>query len=315
MDLGIIVVSYNTCELTLGCLESVYRELSASAINGHVWVIDNASKDGSAAAIAERFPQAKIIASLENLGFARGVNLGAQDILSADNPPDYLLLLNPDTVIQPGALAYLLAFMRAHPQTAVAGAQLLYADGSFQHSAFHFPTLAMAFFDFWTINHRLLDSPLNGRYPRRKYNTGQPFQIDHPLGAAMLVRVSAWQQVGPLDPAYFMYCEEIDWCLRAYKAGWRMYCVPAAKIIHYAGQSTRQFKSAMFVALWRSRYRLFELYYSGIYRTAVRTIVRIGLNRQIQHVQREAAAYLLNQTEAESIIAAYRQVQELQDAY
>ncbi|MCE5258092.1 MAG: glycosyltransferase family 2 protein [Chloroflexi bacterium] len=310
MDLAIVIVSYNTRELTLGCLASVYQELSSAGLEGQVWVIDNASEDGSAQAIAAQFPQATLLASDANLGFARGVNRGMECIEQTGNPPDYILLLNPDTLIQPGAIWHLLGFMRTKPSAAAAGAQLLYADGSFQHGAFHFPTLLMAFFDFWTINHRLINSSLNGRYPLKRYRDGQPFKIDHPLGAAMLVRLQAWKQIGPLDAGYFMYCEEIDWCMRAHRTGWEVYCVPQAQIVHYAGQSTKQFKAAMFIALWRSRYRLFGLYYSKIYQYLVKFIVRAGLNKQISRTRREVAAHMLHQDEAERIIDAYRRVKE-----
>lgn len=310
MDLGIVIVSFNTRELTLNCLDSVYRDMAASAIDGHVWVVDNASADGSSQAVNQQYPQVTLHASKDNLGFARGANLGVSLALAATSRPDYILLLNPDTLVQPGALHHLIATLRTRPKAAAAGAQLLYADGSFQHGAFRFPTLPMVFFDFWTINHRLINSRLNGRYPRRKYAAGKPFQIDHPLGAAMLMRREAWEQVGPLDEGYFMYCEEIDWCLRARRAGWDIYCVPKARIVHYAGQSTRQFRAEMFIALWRSRYRLFALHYPLIYQRLARLIVRAGLSRQISRTQLELKTGRISTPEAEGMVQAFHQVKE-----
>jgi N-acetylglucosaminyl-diphospho-decaprenol L-rhamnosyltransferase len=185
----------------------------------------------------------------------------------------------------------------------------LYGDGSFQHGAFHFPTLLMTFFDFWPIHHRFISSSLNGRYSTRRYQAGRPFAIDHPLGAAMMIRREAWQQIGPLDVGYFMYCEEIDWCLRAKRKGWDIYCAPQAHITHYAGQSTRQFKANMYVALWRSRYRLFEKFYSPLYRSLVRLIVRTGMKQQILYTKQ--AENILGIDKAAQMIAAYRQVMEL----
>jgi N-acetylglucosaminyl-diphospho-decaprenol L-rhamnosyltransferase len=309
MDLGIVVISYNTRQLTLDCLESVYHDLAGSQLDGCVWVVDNASSDNSAASIATAYPQAIVLAGTENLGFARAVNHGVELVESLAEPPPYFLLLNPDTVVNPGALRAMLDYLCDNPRAAVAGAQLLYGDGSFQHGAFHFPTLLMAVFDFWTINHRLVNSSLNGRYSQRRYLSGRPFFIDHPLGAAMMVRQEAWRQVGPLDQGYFMYGEEIDWCMRARKQGWQIACVPRARITHYAGQSTAQFRANMYVALWRSRYRLFAKHYSRAYQRFVRLIVRAGLRRQIRRIKHTADAQDADITA--QMVAAYQQVMEL----
>ncbi|MHB0858951.1 MAG: glycosyltransferase [Anaerolineae bacterium] len=186
MDLGIVIVSYNTRELTLDCLQSVYAALEGSSLQAHVWVVDSASEDGSAAAIEQRFPQATMVASTENLGFARGSNLGMERVLELETPPRHVLLLNPDTLVASDALTRLVAHLDEHPQVGVAGAQLAYGDGSFQHGAFRFPNLWMILFDFFPLNHRLTESRLNGRYLRALYAAGEPFAIDHPLGAALM---------------------------------------------------------------------------------------------------------------------------------
>ncbi len=311
MDLGIVTVSYNTCQLTLDCLASVYAALAQEGLSAQVCVVDNASGDDSAAQIAARYPQATLIRSQENLGFAGGTNLGLARLLALDPAPRHILLLNPDTLVQPQALTRMVALLDARPEVGAVGAQLAYGDGSFQHGAFSFPTLWMALFDFWTINHRLINSRLNGRYPRRLYEAGEPFPIDHPLGAALMARREALQQVGLLDEGYFMYCEEIDWCLRAKRLGWGIYCVPQARIIHLEGQSTRQFRDRMFIALWRSRFRLFTKHYSAAYRAGVRLIVRAGLARQSCLVRRALANGELEPEAARRQLDAYRTVREM----
>lgn len=311
MDLGIVIVSYNTCQLTLDCLASVYAALAQEGLTAQVCVVDNASSDDSAAQIAARYPQALLLRSEENLGFAGGTNRGLARLLALDPPPRHLLLLNPDTLVQPQALSRMVAFLDQHPAVGAVGAQLAYGDGSFQHGAFRFPTLWMAFFDFWTINHRLINSRLNGRYPRRLYEAGEPFPIDHPLGAALMARREALEQVGLLDEGYFMYCEEIDWCLRAKRQGWEIYCVPQARIVHLEGQSTRQFRDRMFIALWRSRFRLFEKHYSAAYRALLRLILRAGLARQSRRVRRMLAEGQIEAEAAQRQLAAYRTVGEM----
>lgn len=311
MDLGIVIVSYNVRELTLGCLASVYEALAHDALAGHVWLVDNSSADGSAAAARAAFPQATVIESGGNLGFAGGANIGLAAMADLEPPPPYVLILNPDTLIAPGALGLMIRHLSAHPHVGLVGASLEYGDGGFQHGAFRFPTLAMAFLDFWPLNHRLTNSRLNGRYPRRRYEAGRPFPIDHPLGAAMLARWEAVRQVGPLDTSYFMYCEEIDWCLRMRRAGWEICCVPEARITHFSGQSTAQFRDRMFVALWRSRFLLFARFYSPAYQFLARRIVRAGLRRDARRVRQALRRNEIAPDDAERRLEAFRQVMEM----
>jgi GT2 family glycosyltransferase len=255
-------------------------------------VVDNASHDGSADMVRQRFPHVHLIASEHNLGFAGGNNRALRELgfgnsplathnspLTTRNPPlpRYVLLLNPDTEVRGDALATLVRFMDETPSTGVCGARLLYGDGRFQHSAFGFPGLVQIFLDFFPLHWRLTESRLNGRYPRRLYEGETPFEIDHPLGAAMMLRREVIIQTGLFDEGYHMYVEEIDWCMRIRRAGWTIYCVPSAVVVHHAGQSTRQVRDEMFVALWRSRFRLFGKHYGGAFRWAARRLVRLGL--------------------------------------
>jgi len=315
-DLAIVIVSWNVRGLLRACLTSVYESLKGSNLRGEVWVVDNASTDGSAEMVRGRFPQARLMANEANVGFAAANNqaLRAMGFPSAESHelPRYVLLLNPDTEVLGDALATMVRFLDENPQAGVAGAKLLYPDGRPQHSAFAFPTLAQAFLDFFPLHHRLLNSRLNGRYPRRLYERGEPFPIDHPLGAALMARGEAIQEVGLLDERFFIYCEEIDWCMRMKKAGWGVYCVPrAAEVVHHEAKSTRQVRGEMFVALWRSRHLLFEKHYSHFYRWAVRRMVRLGLRAE---KRRALAAYErgeINEAELESCLAAYRTVAEM----
>ncbi len=311
-QLGIVTVSYNTRDLLRQCLHSVSESLARSDMAAEVVVVDNASTDGSAEMVRHEFPWARLLANTENSGFAAASNQGLRALgLPGPASPAYALLLNPDTIVRGRALGELVSFMERTPGAGVAGARLVYGDGSFQHSAFRFPTLAMAFFDFFLPNYRLLDSSLNGRYPRRLYAAGAPFAIDHPLGAALLVRREAAAQVGLLDEQFFMYCEEVDWCRRIKAAGWGIYCVPAAEVVHLAGQSAQQFRERMFVALWRSRFRLFAKHNSAFYRRAVRLIVGIGLCREAGRTRRALQRGELDAAAAERRLAAYAQVQDL----
>lgn len=310
MNLGIAIVSYNTRQITSDCLASVQSALQSDGIDGGIWVVDNASVDGSAEMIRTIYPAVHLIASAENLGFAGGTNAALCDMLASDSPPRFVLLLNPDTLVYPGSLAAMLDVLE-QSDADVAGANLTYGDGSFQHGAFHFPTLWMAFFDFWPLHYRLIESQLNGRYPRHLYEGDQPFVIDHPLGAAFMTRTHVLEEIGLLDEGYFMYCEEIDWSMRAHRAGYKIVCVPTAHITHLGGQSASQFRDKMFVALWKSRFRLFEKHYSRLYQHLVRCIVHAGLRRDVRRVQNSLLAGEMTASEAESRIYAYHQVMEM----
>jgi len=303
MDLSVVVVSWNVKDLLAACLNSVFSSLSATVLDYEVWVVDNASSDGSPAMVRERFPQARLVANPDNRGFAAANN---QALTQAGGR--YSVLLNPDTVVIADALGILLGFLDSQPSVGMAGPRLAYTDGSFQHSAFRFPSLAQVFHDFFHVHHRLRDSRFNGRYPRALYESGRPFPIDHPLGACMMVRRQAFQQVGGFDEQYFMYCEEVDWAMRMKQAGWDVYCVPAAQLIHHAGQSTRQFRDKMFVALWRSRFRLFGKHYGSVFNWVVRRIVRAGLRRADEQARSEAAADTRSEPELKGRLAAYEHV-------
>ncbi|MFQ5594480.1 MAG: glycosyltransferase family 2 protein [Anaerolineae bacterium] len=266
-------------------------------------VVDNASDDGSVEMVRREFPHVHLIANEANFGFAAANNQG----ISASHGR-YVLLLNPDTEVFDDALAKLVGFLDRYPEYAAAGAGLVYPDGSFQHSSFRFPGAFQCFLDFFPINHRLADSRLNGRYPRAWYERGQPFDVDHPLGACLAVRREVIDQVGLLDEGFFMYCEEIDWCWRMHEAGWKVACVPAARVVHHAGASARQFRDEMFVALWRSRFRLFEKHLSSLHRRLIGWIVRLGVQRERLRATNQASSSEMLVAELVSRLAAYEEI-------
>ncbi len=273
-SLAAIYVSYNTRDLLRASLRSLFDSLSRYGPDqAEVWVVDNASGDGSTAMVAEEFPAVRLIANADNRGFGAANNqaIGASQ-------GDHLLLLNPDTIVEADAPARLSGFLAEHPEAAVIGPALVSPDGSFQHSAFRFPNLAMGFIEFFPLNHRLLDARLNGRYPRSHYR--QPFQVDHPLGACLLLGRTAVEQVGLFDESFFMYYEEVDLCLRLRRAGWQAWCLPQARVVHYGGQSTGQVAPEMFRQLHSNKLRLFRKHYSPATCLVARWILRLGAWRR-----------------------------------
>ncbi len=280
--LAVVIVSWNVRDLLAACLHALLRDLDRSGLEATIWVVDNASSDGTPTMVARDFPDIRLIPSGANLGFAAGNNVALREITGLQpSAPPYVWLLNPDTEVQPGATMALLSALDAHPEAGIAGAKLLYADGSLQHSAFRFPGLGQLLFELLPLPPRLYDTPLNGRYPRRLYDGDSPFQVDHPLGATMMVRTRAIAQAGLMDEGYRMYCEEIDWCWRMRKTGWQALCVPAARVIHHAGRSTVQTPIPSFVNLWISRARLYARHHGPLTRRLARGLVRAGMRRRM----------------------------------
>jgi N-acetylglucosaminyl-diphospho-decaprenol L-rhamnosyltransferase len=330
-DLAVSVVSWNVRDLLAACLHSVEASAASADLDVEIWVVDNASHDGSAEMLAQEFPAVHLLASPANLGFAGGQNTalaamgfrgvpvpGASQALASsfaapqraadDSLPRYVLILNPDTLVREGALAALVRVMDGMPRIGVCGPRLVYGDGRFQHGAYAFPSLFQTFLEFWPINWRLTESRLNGRYPRRLYEASEPFPIDHPLGAAMLFRRRAIEETGGFDLDYHMYVEEIDWCLRVKRAGWELYCVPEAEVVHYEGQSTRQVRPEMVVALWRSRGIYFQKHWSSLFRWLVRQVIRAGMHAQIRRARGDAHLTAVEAAARDALVEAYRRV-------
>lgn len=337
MRLAVVILNYNTCALLRGCLQSVLASaaLTAGRLAVDLLVVDSASPDGSAAMVAAEFPQVHLLASPVNLGYTGGNNLALHRLgfpvvapasaiaftppLVAPAPPDFVLLLNADTVVIGAALWQMVQVLLDHPGAGACGARLQYGDGTFQHGAFHFPTLAQLALDFFPLTglpsaHRLHNSRLNGRYPRDQWQGTQPFRVDFVLGAALMVRGTAIAAVGGLDNDYFMYCEEMDWCLRLTAAGWPVLAVPTAQVIHFAGQSSQQMRWTAFERLWRSRYYFYTkhhtLYPPG-YLAWVRWLVRAGLWWRTRQAEARFGRGELTGVEVAAELAAYTAVATL----
>jgi GT2 family glycosyltransferase len=248
-------------------------------------VVDNGSTDGTLDLLANLFPNTSLIANQQNVGFGAANNQGMAAAMEAE--PRHFFLLNPDTVVRPGALGHLVDCLDNCNEAGMVGARLVYRDGRFQHSAFGFPGIAQILFDLWPMPARLYDSRLNGRYPRRFYRPdATPFPVDHPLGAAMLVRRDVAEKTGGFDESFHMYCEEIDWSWRIREAGWSIYTVPAAEIVHYGGTSTKQVPARSIINLWSSRARLYRKHHSRWIWTIARRLASSGLVRKAAQAQR-----------------------------
>ncbi len=234
----IVIVNYKTAELTRNCLGSLEPELAGIAGAG-VTVVENASGDADALAstILENGWQGwvRLDVSEVNGGFAYGNNRAIRHALLSENPPEYVMLLNSDTEVRPGAMRALLDFMDRRPDVGIAGSSFENADGTDWPIAFRFPSVASELESGLRLG--LVSKLLKDRVvPRVMEKTESP--VDWVAGACMICRRQVFDDIGLMDEEYFLYCEETDFCLRASRAGWPCWYVPQGRVMHIAGQST-----------------------------------------------------------------------------
>jgi len=246
IDLSVIIVNWNTRDLLVRCLNSITQV--TQRMKAEVFVVDNRSSDESGRTVKERFSQVILIENETNLGFA-----GANNQALRRSKGNYLLLLNPDTQVKEEPIQKLISLMDAHPDVGITGVQLLNSDGSKQNSIANFPSLATEL-----LNKSLLRWLSPGKFPGKEKDYPEPIEVDSVIGACMMVRREALDQVGLLDEDYFLFLEETDWCYRMKRAGWKIYHVPDAEVYHFQGKSAEKEKKRARVEYFRSRYHFFK---------------------------------------------------------
>jgi len=234
VDLSIVIVNWNVCDLLRRCLRSIVASCKLQ-VASEVIVVDSGSTDGSVEMLRREFPWVQLIANEENVGFIRGSNQGIRASRGR-----CVLLLNPDAEVVGDALDIMVDYMEGHPQVGALGPQLRYPDGSIQSSRRRFPTLTTAFLEStilqqWFPHNRVLDCYYINDQPDDAVQ-----EVDWVVGACILFRREAIEQVGLLDESAFMYSDELDWCRRAKAAGWRVAYLPTAQVIHHEGKSSEQ---------------------------------------------------------------------------
>ncbi len=273
IDLSVVIVSWNVRGLLGRCLASITQgaALSPEGTFGlpggrtlEVWVVDNASSDGSAEMIRADWPGVNVVPS-ENRGFAAGNNLGI-----ARSRGRYILLLNPDAQVVGPALGVLLDYMDAHPDVGVAGPQLRYPDGSLQPSRRRFPTPLTGFFESTLLQRWFPRNHWLARYYVVDRPDDAESDVDWLVGAALLARREAAQQAGPLDEGYFMYSEEMEWCRRVKAQGWRVVYQPAAVVMHHEGRSSEQVVAARHIYFQTSKLRYYRQVHGRAWAAALR---------------------------------------------
>jgi GT2 family glycosyltransferase len=234
LDVSIVIVNYKVRDLLRDCLASLEHDLER--LRGEVWVVDNASADGSAEMVAAEFPLVRLIANERNEGYVVGNNLAIGRARGR-----YVLLLNPDTKLPPGAVVDTIAELEAHPDIGALGPKLVRADGSLDRACRRsFPTPEVAFYRLFGLARLFPGHPRFARYNLLNLDEDAPLDVDSVCGAFMLVRREVIERVGMLDEAFRMYGEDLDWAYRIKAAGWRVRYHPAVVVLHYKGRSSRQ---------------------------------------------------------------------------
>lgn len=287
MDVSFIIVNFNTKDFLKMCLDSIYS--TVEGLEYEIIVVDNASSDGSLEMVKREYPFVILIENKENRGFA-AANNQALEIMKGR----YAFLINSDARLTEGAVNELFRFMESHPEAAMCCGQLLNEDGSKQRSFASFPTLFTLL-----ANETILEFLCPRRFPGKRRRYEKPLEVDSCIGAAVMVRKQAIEEVGGLDERYFFFFEETDWACTMRKAGWKVFHVPTSFIYHFQGRSIGQALGPRF-EYYRSRYKYFDKWYPRPYSQAVRVVVfarllinwigtsllclfTFGLNRQLRH--------------------------------
>ena len=271
MDVSIVIVSYNTRELTIQTIESVFRSQTRYAYE--IIVVDNHSSDGSVEALQSRFPEVRIIANNENVGFSRANNQGIR--LAKGR---YVLLLNSDTIVNEGTLETMIRFMDEHPHVGASGCKVVLPNGSLDKACRRgFPTPSASFYYAFGIAKMFPKCPRFNQYQLTHLDPDQDYPVDCLVGAFMLVRREAIEQVGLLDEDYFMYGEDVDWCYRIKQAGWEIYYYPYTQIVHYKGASSRKKSLKIVYEFHRAMILFYRKHYVSRYPWIVNAAVYAGV--------------------------------------
>ena len=233
MKLSIIIVSWNVKKDLANCLRSIEENPASKPFE--VIVVDNASSDGTVESVRNKFPEVVVIANSQNLGFAAANNQGIEK-----SQGEYILLLNPDTIVHSGSVDVLIEFMDENKDVGICGPQLLNQDGTIQSSVRCFPTFRGALYRHTVIRYLGLFKNEYKKWLMKSFDHKTKMDVDQVMGAALMIRQSIIEDIGVMDEQFFMYYEEVDLCFRIKQAGWRVVFMPEVVITHLGSQSSGQ---------------------------------------------------------------------------
>ncbi len=268
--LTVQIVNWNAREHLRQSLRSILD--APPRVPYEIIVLDNASQDGSVQMLEKEFPEVRLLVSEQNLGFSRGHNLIAKGAQGK-----YLFLLNPDTIVLPGALDLLVDYAENHPEVGIIGPKILNPDGSLQYSCRRFPNPTAALFRNTPLGKMFPNNPYTRDYLMTDWDHNSEREVDWVSGAALFIRRDLYEQLGGLDEQFFMYCEDTDLCYRAWQLGWKVVYYPEPKVIHAIGRSTDLIANRMIRTFHISMYRFYKKHYARKTPIFLRPLVPVGL--------------------------------------
>jgi GT2 family glycosyltransferase len=254
--ISVIIVSWNAREYLMQCLDSISSEAYQFPIE--IIVVENASSDGSAEAVADRFPQVRLIRSPTNLGFAKANNIGIKASLGR-----YICLINSDVKVLPDCLTRLVDYCEQHPEAGMAGPRIFGGDGKLQRSCRGFPSVWNMLCRALALDSFFSKSRLFTGYSLRSWSQDCLRPVDILTGCFWLIRKDALPRVGLLDESFFMYGEDMDWCRRFWQCGWQVVFVPAAEAIHYGGASSSNAPLRFYIEMLRADLQYWQKHHSS----------------------------------------------------
>ena len=281
VDLSVIIVSWNVRELLDKCLESLRRARRSNAIHGQIEfsmeiiVVDSGSADGSVELLSEKHPDLTLLAQSQNVGFTRGNNIGLKRARGA-----FLLLLNPDTEVSPGALGLMIDFMSGHPRVGIVGPHTLNSDGSHQSTRRRFPTLLTGIFESTWLS-AWAPAAVERRYRMLDTSDDDILEADWVQGSALMLRREVYDAIGGLDEGFTMYSEELDYCRRAKAAGWQVFYHGGAIITHHGGKSSEQAAAFKQIHFQTSKLRYFRKHHGRAQYLLLRAILLLQFGWQL----------------------------------
>lgn len=249
--LSIIIVSYNVKNILNDCINSLYKSLKGFQFE--IIVIENASTDNSGEMLYKHHPTINTIVNAKNIGFGAANNQGL-----AEAKGDFILLLNPDTIVFPDTIAKTLKFCQEHPEVGIVGCKILNPDKTLQPSCNHFPNLLDYVWETFFFYRLFPRNKLIGRFHMSYFDHDEITEVDCVKGAYMMIKKQVIDDIQGFDEDFFIYSEEMDLCYRAKQKGWKIFFYPGAEIIHYGGQSTFPESEAMFIEFHKGRYKFFR---------------------------------------------------------
>lgn len=281
--LAVVILNYNRADLLADCLGSIFAHPTTCMLD--VWVVDNASSDNSVEIVRTKFPHVHLVVSEYNGGFAYGNNLALRKIIysaeeggSTKNVPDYVLLLNNDTIVPPGALDGLVAYLENHIDVGVVGPKLVLPDGSLDLACRRsFPTPMVAFYRMVGLSRLFPRSRWFGRYNLTYLDPNVEAEVDSVVGACMLVRTSVIREVGLLDEQFFMYGEDLDWAYRIKQYGWRVVYYPTVQILHYKRAASTRHALPSIRAFYDAMRIFHRKHYAAITSPPLNILIEVGI--------------------------------------